>query len=43
MPVLTAPMPGRSEPAGLARVLAAGNPAPYAGVVDLPDAGVRVV
>ena len=41
--VLTAPVSGRSEPAGLARLLAAGNPAPYAGVVDLPDAGVRVV
>jgi para-aminobenzoate synthetase component 1 len=41
--VLTAPVSGRSEPAGLARLLAAGNPAPYAGVLDLPDAGVRVV
>ena len=41
--VLTAPIPARAEPAGLARVLAAGNLAPYAGVVDLPDAGVRVV
>lgn len=41
--VLTAPVSGRSEPAGLARLLAAGNPARYAGVVDLPDAGVRVV
>jgi len=41
--VLTAPVSGRSAPAGLARLLAAGNPAPYAGVVDVPDAGVRVV
>jgi para-aminobenzoate synthetase component 1 len=41
--VLTAPVSGRCVPAGLARLLAAGNPAPYAGVVDLPDAGVQVV
>jgi para-aminobenzoate synthetase component 1 len=41
--VLTAPIPARSEPAGLAALLAAAHPAPYAGVVDLPDAGVRVV
>lgn len=41
--VLTAPISGRSEPAGLARLLAAGNPAPFAGAVDLPEAGVRVV
>jgi len=41
--VLTAPVPARAEAAGLARLLAAGNPAPYAGVVDLPDAGISVV
>lgn len=41
--VLTAPVSGRSEPAGLARLLAAGNPAPFAGAVDLPEAGVRLV
>ncbi len=41
--VLTAPVPARAEPAGLAHLLAAGNPAPYAGAVDLPDAGVRLV
>jgi len=41
--VLTAPVSGRSQPAGLARLLAAGNPAPFAGVVDLPGAGVRLV
>jgi para-aminobenzoate synthetase component 1 len=41
--VLTAPLSARSVPAGLAALLAAGNPAPYAGVVDLPDAGMRLV
>lgn len=41
--VLTAPIPARSEPAGLAGLLAAAHPARYAGVVDLPEAGVRVV
>ncbi|MFN8167248.1 MAG: chorismate-binding protein [Candidatus Nanopelagicales bacterium] len=36
--VLSAPLPdpARADPAGLARLLAAGNPAPYAGVVHLP-------
>lgn len=39
--VLTAtPGPGAAEPAGLARVLAAGNPAPYGGVVELPGLAV---
>ena len=32
-----------NSPAGLARLLIPGNPAPYAGVVDLPGHGVRVV
>ena len=45
------PDPAYADPAGLARLLADGNPAPYAGVVDLPPGchpglppgGVRVV
>jgi para-aminobenzoate synthetase component 1 len=45
------PDPARADLAGLAALLAAGNPAPYAGVVDLPpgchpgvpSGGVRVV
>jgi para-aminobenzoate synthetase component 1 len=45
------PDPARADPAGLARLLAAGNPAPFAGFVDLPVGchpgvparGVRVV
>ena len=51
--VLEAPLPdsARSDVAGLARLLASGNPAPYAGVVHLPhrshshvpDGGVSVV
>ena len=41
--VLTAPIPARAEPAGLAHLLAAGNPAPYAGVVNLPEVDVQVV
>ncbi|HEV2635517.1 MAG TPA: anthranilate synthase component I family protein [Actinocrinis sp.] len=32
-----------NSPAGLARRLVRGNPAPYAGVIDLPGHGVRVV
>jgi para-aminobenzoate synthetase component I len=32
-----------NSPAGLARRLIRGNPAPYAGVIDLPGHGVRVV
>jgi para-aminobenzoate synthetase component 1 len=34
--VLSAPLPAGADLAGLAGVLAAGNPAPYAGVVRLP-------
>ncbi len=51
--VLSAPLPdpARADLAGLASLLASGNPAPYAGVVDLPAGchpavpagGVRVV
>ena len=41
--VLSAPLSALDEPAGLAARLAAGNPAAYAGVVDLPQHGVRVV
>jgi para-aminobenzoate synthetase component I len=51
--VLTAPLPepSRAHPAGLARLLRDGNPAPYAGVVHLPagchpgvvDEGLSVV
>lgn len=37
-----APAPQDADPIGLAGVLAAGNPAPFAGVVRLPDHGVRV-
>jgi para-aminobenzoate synthetase component 1 len=39
--VLEAPLPDGADPWGLAARLAAGNPAPYAGVVDVP--GTRVV
>ena len=41
--VLSAPRPSGADALGLAGVLAAGNPAPYAGVVRLPDHGVEVV
>jgi para-aminobenzoate synthetase component 1 len=41
--ILRAPIPPDDDPAGLAQRLAYGNPAPYAGIVDLPDLGVRVV
>ncbi len=51
--VLAAPLPdpGRADVAGLAELLTAGNPAPYAGVVHLPagchaavpDGGISVV
>lgn len=40
--VLSAPLPRGSDVAGLAGLLAAGNPAPYAGFVRLPDHGVNV-
>ncbi len=35
--VLSAPVPEGADPWALAGVLAAGNPAPFAGVVDIPD------
>ncbi|MDQ1625890.1 MAG: para-aminobenzoate synthetase component, partial [Actinomycetota bacterium] len=41
--VLSAPVPEDAEPAGLAIALASGNPAPYAGAVDIPSVGLRVV
>jgi para-aminobenzoate synthetase component 1 len=41
--VLSAPIGPADEPAGLAARLARGNPAPYAGVVDLPDHDLRVI
>ena len=41
--VLSAPVEADAEPLGLAGRLAAGNPAPFAGLVDLPEHGVRVV
>jgi para-aminobenzoate synthetase component 1 len=41
--VLTAPLPAGAELRGLAALLAAGNPAPYAGALRLPDLGVDVV
>jgi para-aminobenzoate synthetase component 1 len=41
--VVDAPLPTGADLAGLAGVLAAGNPAPYAGVLRLPDHDVDVV
>ena len=41
--VLSAPLPPGADLLGLATLLAEGNPAPYAGVVRLPAAGVEVV
>ena len=41
--VLSAPLPSAARLAGLAHGLAARNPAPYAGVIHLPDHGVDVV
>jgi para-aminobenzoate synthetase component 1 len=43
--VLTAPLPDpeAAEVGGLATLLAAGNPAPYAGIVHLPGHGISVV
>ena len=38
--VLTAEVPGRPRAAGLGQILSAGNPAPYAGLIDVPD-GLR--
>jgi para-aminobenzoate synthetase component 1 len=40
--VLSTPLPTGADVAGLAGVLAAGNPAPYAGFVRLPEHGVAV-
>lgn len=41
--VLSAPIPPADDPAGLAALLARGNPAPYAGIIDLPEHDTRVV
>jgi para-aminobenzoate synthetase component 1 len=41
--VLSAPAPPGADVVGLAGALASGNPAPYAGVLRLPAAGVAVV
>jgi para-aminobenzoate synthetase component 1 len=41
--VLEAPLPPGAELAGLAGLLASGNPAPYQGHLDLPGHGVGVV
>jgi para-aminobenzoate synthetase component 1 len=40
--VLSAPLPAGSDLAGLAGLLAAGNPAPYGGFLRLPEHGVQV-
>jgi para-aminobenzoate synthetase component 1 len=37
--MLSAPVPADAEPWGLATLLAAGNPAPFAGVIDVPRTG----
>lgn len=43
--VMSAVLPdlGAAEPSGLHALLRAGNPAPYGGYLDLPEAGVQVV
>lgn len=41
--VLSAPASPNDDPAGLAALLAKGNPAPYAGIVDIPTHNTRVV
>ncbi|MGH8939795.1 MAG: chorismate-binding protein, partial [Actinomycetes bacterium] len=41
--VLSAPLPAEARMAGLPGLLAEGNPAPYAGMVQVPDADVAVV
>lgn len=45
--VMSAPVPAEADPWALATVLARGNPAPFAGVIDVPDRpgqpGARVV
>jgi para-aminobenzoate synthetase component I len=40
--VLSAPLPAGSDIAGLAGLLATGNPSPYGGLLRLPDHGVSV-
>lgn len=40
--VLSAPLPPHADVVGLAGLLARGNPAPYQGVVRLPEQGVHV-
>lgn len=40
--VLSAPLPAGSDVAGLASLLAAGNPAPFGGFLRLPEQGVNV-
>ncbi len=39
---LSAPLPAGASMLALGSALAAGNPAPYAAVIELPEAGVRV-
>ena len=43
--VLSAPLPDltSADPSGLASLLAQGNPAPYAGVISIPEAALQVV
>jgi para-aminobenzoate synthetase component 1 len=41
--VVSAPVAASDQPAGLAAHLARGNPAPYSGVVSLPDQDIHVV
>jgi para-aminobenzoate synthetase component 1 len=41
--ILSAPIAPTDEPAGLASRLARGNPAPYAGVVSLPEQRLHVI
>jgi para-aminobenzoate synthetase component 1 len=41
--VLSAALPDTADPAGLAAVLSVGNPAPYAGVINLPAYDLSVV
>lgn len=41
--VLSAPINHTDESAGLASLLVQGNPAPYSGIVDLPEHNTRVV
>jgi para-aminobenzoate synthetase component I len=41
--ILSAPVASDNELAGLAQLLAKGNPAPYAGIVSIPDHDIHVV